>query len=267
MSSIETRPSVPPYSSMTSAIWVREPCILTRRSRACIDGGTKRTGRVHVGIGHAGVEGSPGPSCRSTPPAEDRPSSPPAHRRNRGCGSCLSGRRGCRRGRAGANDRQLGTRARTSPRVMAEPTAMISARGTMMSSTRISWRPRTLRSIARSCCEKTASAPVSSNASSMSSRNDTAPSPNTDRNRSRRLGGAARRSERTSGRVGSSRSLSFMVDQRRNARSPRQWVRHRGWRGRADAGHGSRAPPWRRPPCRPRGRGRPSEGPRERSDG
>ena len=43
-SSIETRPSVPPYSSMTSAIWVRDACILSRRSSAGIDGGAYRTG-------------------------------------------------------------------------------------------------------------------------------------------------------------------------------------------------------------------------------
>ncbi len=45
MSSIDARPSVPPYSSMTSAMWVRVACIFTRRSRAGMDAGTKRTGR------------------------------------------------------------------------------------------------------------------------------------------------------------------------------------------------------------------------------
>ena len=38
-SSIETNPSVPPYSSMTRAICVREVCIFSRRSSAGIEGG------------------------------------------------------------------------------------------------------------------------------------------------------------------------------------------------------------------------------------
>ena len=45
ISSMETRPSVPPYSSMTSAIWVRVACIRTSRSSAGIERGTKSTGR------------------------------------------------------------------------------------------------------------------------------------------------------------------------------------------------------------------------------
>ena len=40
MSSIETSPSVPPYSSITRAICVRVACILASRSIAGIEGGT-----------------------------------------------------------------------------------------------------------------------------------------------------------------------------------------------------------------------------------
>ena len=49
MSSIETRPSVPPYSSITSARWVWVACILSSRSSARIEGGTNRMGRRDVG--------------------------------------------------------------------------------------------------------------------------------------------------------------------------------------------------------------------------
>ena len=39
-SSIETSPSVPPYSSMTSAIWVRVACMRRNSATARIDAGT-----------------------------------------------------------------------------------------------------------------------------------------------------------------------------------------------------------------------------------
>ena len=43
MSSSETSPSVPPYSSMTSAICVRVACMRAIRSEASIEGGTNST--------------------------------------------------------------------------------------------------------------------------------------------------------------------------------------------------------------------------------
>ena len=49
MSSMETRPSVPPYSSITSARWVWVACILSSRSSARMDGGTNRMGRLMRG--------------------------------------------------------------------------------------------------------------------------------------------------------------------------------------------------------------------------
>ena len=58
-SSIETRPSVPPYSSITSAMWVRVACIRTRRSTAGIEGGTKSTGRRILAEARASSTGRP----------------------------------------------------------------------------------------------------------------------------------------------------------------------------------------------------------------
>ena len=46
MSSIDTMPSVPPYSSITSARWMRVACILASRSIAGIEGGTNSTSRM-----------------------------------------------------------------------------------------------------------------------------------------------------------------------------------------------------------------------------
>src|SRR5829696_5669988 len=46
MSSIETRPSVPPYSSTTRARWIRVACIFSSRSSAGIDGGTNSISRM-----------------------------------------------------------------------------------------------------------------------------------------------------------------------------------------------------------------------------
>ena len=45
-SSIDTMPSVPPYSSITSARWMRVACILASRSIAGIEGGTNRISRM-----------------------------------------------------------------------------------------------------------------------------------------------------------------------------------------------------------------------------
>ena len=42
---METRPSVPPYSSITSAMWVRVVCMRASRSMTGIEGGAKITGR------------------------------------------------------------------------------------------------------------------------------------------------------------------------------------------------------------------------------
>ena len=58
MSSCEARPSVPPYSSITSAICVRLTCIRRRRSEASIDGGTNRILRM--------MPASTSVFCRST---------------------------------------------------------------------------------------------------------------------------------------------------------------------------------------------------------
>ena len=46
ISSNETRPSVPPYSSMTRAIWVRAACMRAIRSEASMEGGTNSTLRI-----------------------------------------------------------------------------------------------------------------------------------------------------------------------------------------------------------------------------
>ena len=67
-------------------------------------------------------------------------------------------------------------------------TAMMSARGTITSATRTSCRPRTFLRIARSCGVKSALAPASSSASSMSSRTEAGPRPNRPRSRSNKPG-------------------------------------------------------------------------------
>src|SRR5262249_44675272 len=46
MSSIDTTPSAPPYSSTTSARWMRVVCILASRSRTGIEGGAYRISRT-----------------------------------------------------------------------------------------------------------------------------------------------------------------------------------------------------------------------------
>ncbi|ARZ70212.1 hypothetical protein SMD11_4615 [Streptomyces albireticuli] len=48
MSSIVTMPAVPPYSSMTTAQWVRCCCISRSRSPAFLVSGTKTAGRIAV---------------------------------------------------------------------------------------------------------------------------------------------------------------------------------------------------------------------------
>src|SRR6266850_72539 len=65
MSSIDTRPSVPPYSSTTSAKWMREACICAKRSIARIDGGTKSSLRMMF----ASISGSARSTARRSRPA------------------------------------------------------------------------------------------------------------------------------------------------------------------------------------------------------
>ena len=66
---------------------------------------------------------------------------------------------------AGANGRRCGTRRALRPDVESEATAMMSARGIMMSATRTSCSDRTFFSIARSSGEKSGAAVISSSAS------------------------------------------------------------------------------------------------------
>src|ERR1700675_1523617 len=65
MSSIETSPSVPPYSSTTSARWIREACICANRSIARIDGGTYNSLRMML----ASESGRARPTARKSRPA------------------------------------------------------------------------------------------------------------------------------------------------------------------------------------------------------
>ena len=63
MSSIETRPSVPPYSSTTSARWMRVACIFSSRSSAGIDGGTNSISRMIL-VDDSGIARSIAPRSR-----------------------------------------------------------------------------------------------------------------------------------------------------------------------------------------------------------
>ena len=179
-SSIETRPSVPPYSSMTRAMWVRVACIRTRRSMAGIERGTNRTGRRILAAARV-IERSTWPRLGGSAV----PSSDPAPAAG-GAGVGAHGEEieevadvdhalGIVEGLA--VDRQAGMaggaeQGRRSPRVVSAATATMSARGTMTSSTRMRWKPRTFLSIARSWGEKFVILTVSARASSRSSRMD-----------------------------------------------------------------------------------------------
>ncbi len=46
-----TMPAVPPYSSMTTATWLRSRCISRSRSPAFLVSGTKAAGRIAVETG------------------------------------------------------------------------------------------------------------------------------------------------------------------------------------------------------------------------
>ena len=119
MSSIETRPSVPPYSSMTSAIWVRDACILHqeikrrhrgRREQNRPQDPRRRQRRVDA-------RSAASRACRASASPVDEAEARiggEEDRRNRGCGSCRAGRRAFRRRPAGANGRRCGNRRRTS---------------------------------------------------------------------------------------------------------------------------------------------------------
>ena len=148
---------------------------------AGIERGTNRTGRRIFGRG----EGH-----REVDPAETRRQQRPVLRRAPAAGGAGVGargeeieevadvdhaardRRGSRRRPAGGNGRRCGTGSSRSPRVVSAATATMSARGTMTSSTRMRWKPRTFFSIARSWGEKSGSSTVSARASSRSSRID-----------------------------------------------------------------------------------------------
>ncbi len=102
MSSIEARPSVPPYSSMTSAICVRVVCILTSRSSAGIDGGTKRTGRRMPAFRQGRSRRSrvsPGAAARLSLKPSGRASAGDEIDEDRGCGPCRADRRDSRHDR------------------------------------------------------------------------------------------------------------------------------------------------------------------------
>ena len=79
-------------------------------------------------------------------------------------------RPGSRHRQAAGNGRLCETGPGGRPRVVSAATATMSARGTMTSSTRMRWKPRTFFSIARSWGEKSGSSTVSARASSRSSR-------------------------------------------------------------------------------------------------
>ena len=184
MSSIETRPSVPPYSSMTSAICVRVACIRTRRSSAGIERGTNSTGRKTSAVSSSApksIEAIGGlvaaRRLRGIFPRIARDS-----RRNRGCAPCRADRRASRHRPAGANGRRCETPRAPRAASRSRRTAMMSARGIIASATRNSCRPNTFLSSARSC--GVTSPAVSSSATSMSSRTEAGARPSITRSRS-----------------------------------------------------------------------------------
>ena len=220
---------MPPYSSITSAMWMRVACIRTSRSSAGIEGGTKSTGRRILAVDerHRQVDLAEarrrlaGPRVRllgvpAVGPRGDEVEEVPDVDHAPRVVERLADRP------AGANGRRCGTGSSSSPSVVSSGTATMSARGTITSSTRMPRKPSTFLSIARSCGREVRSSPVSASASSRSSRIDSRDfRPSRVRRRSYQRARAPRCPERS--RDGRSLRLrsSFMavgsVDARRHA--------------------------------------------------
>ena len=195
-----TRPSVPPYSSTTSAMWMCVDCMRISRLAAGIDGGTKIIGRRSLveamGLdrsarprsGTAASRGSRGAICGRSPARcarradctwpslAGRPRASPISQRIRSL-MCTMPRGSSSVSRnSGMRETPAASKVFSSSRIGSfSSTAMMSARGTMTSTTRRAPKRRMRSSISRSSTEKAWPSPAPLSASSSVARSVGAP--------------------------------------------------------------------------------------------